>query len=192
MLVNNGFKQKEKVMKDSEANRKFRPQHERESFVEKTKDWKISIFSYSIIILFCFSSLNSSPKGKIFSWQVGVPLLVGAIILYVLISVTIDWFKFYIKMRDREIEHLRRQFTCFICEATLGWIEKEDLERLRKTARLIPSEKQNNLAVDDFSLISTANIFWGKDGFEWQDEKECANCGHERKEHSRDGNCPVK
>jgi len=94
-----------------------------------------------------------------------------------------------IEQRCRAIE---RQFTAFICDATLGVIEEDDLSRLRTAAAKIHLTSQHeNLSVDDFSLISRASFFWpGQNGFHWMDQTECRNCKKKRIEHAKDGSCP--
>ena len=179
-------------MKDSKAKHKFHPKIEgRKNFAKMVRGWKSEIFAFSLLILLSFSQYHKLPKEEIFSYWLGVPL-VGIIILYFLISSLLNWSVNFIEMRENEIKGLRRQLTCFICEASLGRIEKDDLKRLANATRPLTGIKNDNLTEDDFSLISQPYIFWGENGFEWQDETECANCGHERQKHSQDGNCPTE
>ena len=178
-------------MRGSKVRHKFRAKAEEERFGKTVRGWKIEIFIFSLVILISFSQYHKLPKKEVFSYWFGVPL-VGVVLLYFLISSISNWFALHLDRRDREINNLRRQLTRFICETSFGWVEKEDLKRLKKAADLFPLPKENDLTIDDFSLISRPDIFWGKNGFEWQDEAECANCGHTRKEHSQDGNCPTE
>ena len=176
-------------MKDSKVKHKFLAKIEGEkNFGKMVRGWKVEIFAFSLVILLIFSHYNELRKEEVFSYWLG--LLFGIVFLYVLISTLVGWSSNFIEMRENEIKGLRRQLTCFICEASLGRIEKDDLKRMANATRPDVFIKKDNLTVDDFFLISQPYIFWGENGFEWQDETECANCGHERQEHSKDGNCP--
>ena len=178
-------------MKGSKVRHKFRAKAEEEGFGKTMRGWKIEIFAFSLVILVSFSQYHKLPKEEVFSYWFGVPLL-GVVLLYFLISSLLGWFELHLDRRDREIKYLRRNLTRSICETSLGWVEKKDLKRLRAATATFPLPKADDLTIDDFSLISRANIFWGENGFEWQDEAECANCGHTRKEHSKNGNCPTE
>jgi len=98
----------------------------------------------------------------------------------------------HIESRDKEISNLRRQLTGFVCDTSLGRVSEADLKRIALAVNDMPSRtKQNDLSRDDFNLISRAWFFWkDQNGFEWQDETECINCGRVRREHSKNGACP--
>jgi len=116
----------------------------------------------------------------------------AGIILYFIVSGIFDRIAIYLESRDKEIYNLRRQLTGFVCDTSLGKVSEADLKRIAVAANdLYGKTKQNNLSKDDFNLLSRAWFFWkDRNGFEWQDETECINCGKVRREHSKDGACP--
>lgn len=190
-----GSKVKPMFYGDDELNRiaqhKFHAKIERSNFAKKVRGWKLELFAISLVILVSFSQYHKLSEEGILSYWIGLPLL-GIILLYSMIKSLLSWFAQHIEMRDMQIKGLRRQLTCFICEASLGWIDKKELERLREAVKSNAYSKMDDLTVDDYSLISQAWVFWGENGFEWQDNTECVNCGHNRKEHSQDGECPTE
>lgn len=96
----------------------------------------------------------------------------------------------HLEAERRATEGLRRQFTSFICDVALERVSGEDLKRLAQAASSITGQGQkDDLRADDFSLISRAYYFWGRNGFEWQDNTECMHCGRRRADHATDGSC---
>jgi regulator of replication initiation timing len=189
-----GSKVKRRFYGDDELNKlamhKFHAEIKWSDFAKRVRGWKFELFAFSLVILFSFSQ-PLIPKGEILSYWIGMPLF-AVFLLYFLIKNLMSEFTNHIDMRYKQIKDLKRQLTCFICEASLGRIEKGDLERLAKASHWRTDKKMDDLTVDDFSIISQVWNFWEKKGFEWQDECECINCGHNRKEHSQDGECPTE
>ena len=179
-------------MNNSIRKKKFQAEpssHEYEKSKSKIYEWvpKYQIIAAFIIIFQCmyFASITEGWKGYLSNlFAIGV--------LYLILSGIFDHITMYIESRDKEISNLRRQLTGFICETSLGKVPETDLKRIATAVNdLLWEAKQNDLSKDDFNLISRAWFFWrDQNGFEWQDETECTNCGQARKEHSKDGTCP--
>ena len=160
-----------------------------EKLKSKTYEWvpKYQIIAALILIFQCmyFASITEGWKGYFANFG-------AIIILYFIVSGIFDRITMHIESRDKEISNLRRQLAGFVCDASLGRVPKADLKRIAIAANDIPSRtKQDDLSKDNFSLISRAWFFWkDQNGFEWQDETECSNCGRVRRKHSKDGACP--
>ena len=179
-------------MHNSIRKKKFQAEpslHEYEKSKSKIYEWvpKYQIIAAFIIIFQCmyFASITEGWKGYLSN-------LVAIGVLYFILSGIFDHITMYIESRDKEISNLRRQLTGFICETSLGKVPETDLKRIATAANdLLWKAKQNDLSKDDFNLISRAWFFWrGQNGFEWQDETECTNCGQARRKHSKDSTCP--
>jgi hypothetical protein len=179
-------------MENSLSKSKFRAEQssgQYEKSKRKTYEWvpKYELIAAFILIIHCmyFASIIEGWKGYLSN-------LVAIIILYLIISAIFDRITMLIESRDKEISNLRRQITGFICDTSLGRVSKADLKRIALAANDMPwKTKQNNLDRDDFNLISRAWFYWkDQNGFKWQDETECINCGRVRREHSKNGACP--
>lgn len=127
-------------------------------------------------------------------WKAYLSGLIAIGIFYLFVSAIMDRIMMNKEEQKRRLYDLERRFTTFICEASLGRVEKENLKRLAMAASSRSGkDKENDLSVDDFSLINRAMYFWrDHTGFEWQDSTVCINCKHERREHSKDGTCPIE
>jgi len=179
-------------MKNSISKNKFQAEpslHEYERSKSKIYEWvpKYQIIAAFILIFQCmyFASITEGWKGYLSNF-------VAIVTLYFIISGIFDRITRYIESRDKKISNLRRQLTGFVCDSTLGKVSETDLKRIAVAANDMPwRTKQNDLSRDDFGLISRAWFFWkDQNGFEWQDETECINCGQARREHSKDDTCP--
>lgn len=180
-------------MKHSKNKNKFSSeQNSREYERSKTKtyEWvpKYQIIAAAIIIFQCmyFASITEDWKGYLSN-------LVAIAVLYFIVSGIFERITMYIETRDKKISSLRRQLTGFICDASLGKVPEADLQRIAVAANdLLWRNSQDDLSKDDFNLLSRTWFFWkNQNGFNWQDEIKCTNCGQERKAHSREGHCPT-
>ena len=116
-------------------------------------------------------------------------LLAGGVVLAYVKAMQEHLFCFREDMEKR-YRCMEKQFTAFICDATLGAMEEDDLRRLRMAAYRIGAANNEKLSEDDFTLMSEAMYFWNnQNGVRWQDEWECQNCKMRRIEHAKDGTC---
>ena len=180
-------------MKNSVSRNKFQAvpsSHEYESSKSKMYEWvpKYQIIAAFTIIFQCiyFASITEGLKGYLFN-------VIAIVVLYFMVSGIFERIRMYIEARDKEISNLRRQLTDFVCDTSLGRVSEADLKRIAVAANDLPwRTNKDDLSRDDFNLISRAWYFWkDQNGFNWQDETECINCGQERKAHSKEGNCPT-
>jgi hypothetical protein len=179
-------------MKNSISKNKFQAvpsSHEYERLKSKTYDWvpKYQIIAAFVVIFQCmyFASITEGWKGYLLN-------VVAIMVLYYITSGIFERIRMYLGAVDKEISNLRRQLTGFICDTSLGRVSEPSLKRIAVAVNDLPSRtNQNDLSRDDFNLISRAWFFWNdQNGFNWQDDTECINCGQARKEHSKDGTCP--
>jgi hypothetical protein len=142
-----------------------------------------------VLCVFIFAILNISILVyiKLDMWYWLSYTVVGCSALFFLFTLisTIKYFNYVNRTTYTQKEMLQRQMTSFICDAVLGNISKEDLERLRTAADNEFDEPDK----DDFSLMSRDWFFWRGD-FEFQDQVICRKCGLTRKEHAPEGCCP--
>jgi len=182
------------IMKPKEKGNKFTAEPDTREFERlKTKTWlwvpKLQLMAGFILISQLMTYAYTTE-----GWKAYLSKLIAIGVFYLFVSAIMDRIMMYIEAHEREIDNLQRRFTHFICDASLGRVKKEDLERLARAADWFTgSRKEDDLSVDDFSLIARAGYFWqDKIGFRWQDEAICINCKQERREHSKDGSCPTK
>ena len=148
--------------------------------------WKVELImgitSFSVLI--SYATIAGGWKSLL--------LYLGAIgLLYLLISATLEHIALYQESQEHRIEDGERRLISFICEATLGRAEKENLRRLAGAAGSITGRgREDDLSVDDFDLINRTWYFWSN-GLAEQASTVCVNCQHERREHSIDGTCPT-
>jgi len=179
-------------MKNSIGKNRFQAvpsSREYERSKSKTYEWvsKYQIIAAFIIIFQCmyFASITEGLKGYLLN-------VVAIVVLYFIVSGIFERITRYIEAMDKEISNLRRQLTGFVCDTSLGRVSEADLKRIAVAANDLPRRtNQNDLSREDFNLISRAWFFWkDQNGFNWQDEAECINCGQARKVHSKEGTCP--
>ena len=138
--------------------------------------------------LFIFHFMGNASKTG--GWESFFSTLIAAAIFYWLISTIINRERRHVEILEKRFFNLERRFTTFICDASLGRVKNEDLKRLANATNLFTGRgREDDLSIDDFSLINRAWYFW-KSGFDWQDSTECINCKNERKEHPKEGSCP--
>ena len=170
-------------MKNKKANKIFKPEPDKSS--RDNFQLKFNIVLCVVIFLLLNIGVIIYSKSNMWFW-LSYSVIIFAVLYFLYALTSAIRFLSHIKRTTYTFEEtLRRQMTSFICDAVLGRISKKDLERLRYAA----DNESNIPEFDDFSLMSRDWFFW-RDGFRFQDEIKCKNCGSPRKDHTKNGDCP--
>ena len=169
---------------------KFKPAVERDTLGTPVHRWVPAIEVAGVMVIFVSALFWGMTTG---GWKGWAYCIIGVVVLIYYVKRTIGELNAaMLKQKRREYDLLQR-VTRFICDANSGCVDRGVLERIGKAADSATdvSQFEENLSLDDFSLISQSRSFW-KDGFDKQNRTTCVNCGNARELHKKNGDCPSR